>query len=180
MPLKPGQLLHSLPSLLLSTALGCASPTWAQGTSQALASNAQRLSAPGLPPGLTPSLVKDIHAPEPSLDQGSWVDSPGAPVSVGSTLYFLAREPSKGIEPWLTDGTQQGTRLVAEIVPGLNSSGITGLAALGNTVFVSTAPSVFNGTLCMGASCGRAMAPPRAPSSSRTPTRSSPTPGPTA
>ena len=143
MPFKPRQRLLACSSLLLSAALGCSGPAPEQDPAQALSC----LSAPGLPPGLAPSLVKDIHAPTPWMDQGSWVDSPGAPVSAGSTLYFLARESNTGNDLWLTDGTQQGTRLVADIVPGINSSGITGLAALGNTVFVSMEPSVYNGTM---------------------------------
>ena len=65
-PSNPRHLLHPLSSLLLSAALGCAGPAPEQDTSQALAQDAQGLSTPGLPPGLAPSLVKDIHAPDQS------------------------------------------------------------------------------------------------------------------
>ena len=58
--------------------------------------------------------------------------NPGAPHSTpngffahGALLFFGAYEPSHGNELWQTDGTTEGTRLVADIQPGPGS----GLAA---------------------------------------------------
>jgi ELWxxDGT repeat protein len=153
MPFKPRQRLLPCSSLLLSAALGCAGPAPEQDPAQPLASEASRLSTPGLPPGLAPSLVKDIQVgPDPRLgswNQGSWPDRDGAPapVPLGSTLYFTALEESTGQEPWRTDGTPEGTRLVRELIPGNNFGDITGLATVGNSLFITTESSLSDGAL---------------------------------
>lgn len=45
----------------------------------------------------------------------------GQAVVSGSSLYFLARDDDHGLEPWVTDGTPAGTKLVADTVPGAAS-----------------------------------------------------------
>jgi len=50
------------------------------------------------------------------LDPGTVVD----PFlrAVGSKVYFLARDATHGVEPWVTDGTKSGTRLLRDTTPG--------------------------------------------------------------
>jgi ELWxxDGT repeat protein len=45
---------------------------------------------------------------------------PSELTSVGSTLFFEVSDDTHGIEPWRSDGTAAGTRLVRDIYPGLN------------------------------------------------------------
>lgn len=40
----------------------------------------------------------------------------------GRTLFFSGCSPAKGCEPWVSDGTREGTRLVRDIAPGRRSS----------------------------------------------------------
>jgi ELWxxDGT repeat protein len=42
--------------------------------------------------------------------------------SVGDVAYFTADDPVTGRELWVTDGSEAGTRLVADLVPGLSGS----------------------------------------------------------
>lgn len=51
------------------------------------------------------------------------VDSdPGPFATIGDIAYFSAADPKHGRELWRTDGTRSGTRLVADIAPGTQSS----------------------------------------------------------
>ncbi len=43
-------------------------------------------------------------------------------VPVGSSLYFAAVDPLHGQEVWRSDGTANGTQLVADINPGSSGS----------------------------------------------------------
>ena len=61
--------------------------------------------------------------------------SPGFFCVVGSTLYFLASGPYSGQELWKTDGTFAGTRLVRDLHPGWNSSNISFLTNLNDTLY---------------------------------------------
>jgi ELWxxDGT repeat protein len=64
-------------------------------------------------------LVKDIFPG----DQSSFSLTGGPTlVSSGGTLYFNADDGSHGQELWKSDGTEGGTRLVRDIVPGADSS----------------------------------------------------------
>lgn len=46
-----------------------------------------------------------------------------APVlRLGSRVFFSAWSPTSGAEPWVTDGTPAGTRLLADLVPGRSGS----------------------------------------------------------
>ncbi|HYO58670.1 MAG TPA: hypothetical protein VEU50_38460, partial [Archangium sp.] len=116
--------LRPLSPLLLSLALGCSGPTAEQELLELPpARQEQGLSNP---PGLAPSLVKDIHPSTGLMGNQGWKDSfvPGAtPVTLGSTTWFMAFEASTGYELWRTDGTPEGTRLVRELIPGPGPSG---------------------------------------------------------
>ncbi|WNG43624.1 hypothetical protein F0U60_05585 [Archangium minus] len=60
---------------------------------------------------------------------------------MGDRLFFVADDGVHGAEPWISDGTPQGTRLLADITPGAASSSLEELAAVRNTLFfVRTVP----------------------------------------
>ena len=44
-------------------------------------------------------------------------------VSHGRRVFFLANDSEHGSEPWVSDGTVEGTRLLKDIQPGAGSSG---------------------------------------------------------
>ncbi|HEX5041563.1 MAG TPA: hypothetical protein VFV75_01595 [Candidatus Polarisedimenticolaceae bacterium] len=53
----------------------------------------------------------------------------------GSRIYFHGTDAEHGSEPWQTDGTPEGTGLVADLVPGAGSSQAENFRAAGPTVF---------------------------------------------
>ena len=145
MHLTPRPHFRPLSSLFLALALGCTgAPMEPSEAESALSSETQALS---LPPGLRPSLVKDIqvgpNTTGSSSDKGSywksfWQQPPLAPVVIGSTVYFAARDETTGLEVWRTDGTREGTRLLREFTAGPNVGGLSGFVAVGDTLYVST------------------------------------------
>jgi ELWxxDGT repeat protein len=50
------------------------------------------------------------------------------------TLFFLANEAATGSELWVTDGTPGGTRQVVDLTPGPESSSLSHLTGLGQTL----------------------------------------------
>ncbi|WP_206208978.1 Ig-like domain-containing protein [Vogesella mureinivorans] len=50
----------------------------------------------------------------------------------GGKVIFQANTDAKGVELWITDGTSAGTRLLADINPGTESSNAGGFTNLGN------------------------------------------------
>lgn len=66
------------------------------------------------------SLVKDINTggPNPS-------GFPDQITPFGSLAFFTAFDREHGIEPWITDGTGAGTRLLKDMNPGPASSGVS-------------------------------------------------------
>ncbi|MCH8048093.1 MAG: hypothetical protein IID44_30735 [Planctomycetes bacterium] len=42
--------------------------------------------------------------------------------NIGGVAYFVNSHPLLGLEPWISDGTHEGTILLKDIVPGLGSS----------------------------------------------------------
>ncbi|NMO13949.1 HYR domain-containing protein [Pyxidicoccus fallax] len=52
----------------------------------------------------------------------------------GGRLYFLVQDEAHGFEPWVSDGTEAGTRLLKDIQPGASPSFGTGFTQLGNRV----------------------------------------------
>jgi ELWxxDGT repeat protein len=71
------------------------------------------------------SRVKDICPGRCSgflySDGVSFGDSPALQI-VGAKLFFFADDGVHGMEPWTSDGTEQGTRMVKDIMPGPDSS----------------------------------------------------------
>jgi ELWxxDGT repeat protein len=60
----------------------------------------------------------------------------------GDWAFFAARDPSHGSEPWVTDGTAEGTRMLADIAPGAASSS-PGEGGLESTGFVPAGDRVY-------------------------------------
>ena len=83
-----------------------------------------------------------------TLQLSSTLQSPGDHVGVANTgerLLFDCLTPTHGMEICTTDGTPQGSRVVHDLTPGLMSSDIRGLAAVGDGWVVISSGSV-NGT----------------------------------
>lgn len=69
---------------------------------------------------VTPSLLKDLNA----LGDSSL---PADFLTVGAQTYFFAEDVAHGRELWATNGTEQGTKLVADIKTGPDSSQLQSL-----------------------------------------------------
>ena len=107
-------------------------------------------------------MVKDI---DPG-DAASTV--PPTSPSVGGRLFFTADDGTHGGELWTSDGTRAGTVLVKDINPGAGEYDVRSLRPDGcRRAGCSSRPT----TARTGRSCGGRTAPGRAPSWSRTSTR---------
>src|SRR4051812_1244185 len=69
-------------------------------------------------------LMADLNTSTPSSD-------PSVVRVAGGVGYFTATTSATGRELWRTDGTDQGTQLVYETVPGSSSQSLTLLQPLG-------------------------------------------------
>src|SRR5688572_26944241 len=68
-----------------------------------------------------PSLVRDIT---PGLEK--WEGGESQPIAVaGGLVFFIGSDPAHGDELWRSDGTEEGTFLLKDIVPG-PGSGVSG------------------------------------------------------
>lgn len=63
------------------------------------------------------NLVKNIHPGNPNYQNSGYMDSsiPTHFIEFDNKLYFSARDSQNNSELWVTDGTTQGTKLLAEI-----------------------------------------------------------------
>jgi ELWxxDGT repeat protein len=62
---------------------------------------------------------------------------------VGDRLLFAAQDPEHGTELWTTDGTSEGTHLLADLQPGAGSSNPQDFTAAGNLLFFSADDGTF-------------------------------------
>ncbi len=86
----------------------------------------------GPPAPQVTALVKDIHTKSAVRDS-----LPRQLVRIGATVYFVATTGPHGTEIWKTDGSDAGTVVVKDIVPGSVSSFPDGLTVVGNTLYFS-------------------------------------------
>jgi ELWxxDGT repeat protein len=76
--------------------------------------------------------VKDVDTSS-GIGQGLFSGS----VVVGSHLFFSGRDPVYGLEPWVTDGTPDGTHIIADIAPGTADSAPREFTATTDAVYFS-------------------------------------------
>jgi ELWxxDGT repeat protein len=89
------------------------------------------------------ALVKDIHPTGSAARLASpFVQATMGLTAVGDALFFHADDGVHGRELWTTDGTEAGTRMVKDIVPGPDGSDPDHLAsAAGRLVFTAETPA---------------------------------------
>jgi ELWxxDGT repeat protein len=90
-------------------------------------------------------LVKDIFPGVHSEHGYPLSSSPQQLTPVGGSLFFIAEDGVHGRELWKTDGTEAGTTLVRDILPGRSGSCVYNLTAWGD-VLVFTANDGMRGT----------------------------------
>jgi ELWxxDGT repeat protein len=69
-----------------------------------------------------------------SCSSGPWWQAPW-PAVLNDRLYFTADDGTHGEELWVSDGTPEGTRMVADLTPGPDSRPITEMKVAGQTLF---------------------------------------------
>jgi len=80
--------------------------------------------------GAVPRLVKDVNSQTIRTNSSN----PGIVVEMNSLAFFAASNALSGVELWKSDGTEEGTKMVKDIYPGVTPS-------LGNLVAVRSATS---------------------------------------
>ena len=76
-------------------------------------------------------LLKDIHPsnrtypdyPFYQIKQGY-----NGGIQIGDYLYFRGNDSIHGLEPWITDGTPEGTQMIADLYPGMQNPYQTGIS----------------------------------------------------
>ena len=63
------------------------------------------------------------------------------PTPLGDELVFAADDGVHGVEPWVTDGTEMGTTLLADLEPGSQGSNPRDFASFSGVVFFDAEPS---------------------------------------
>ncbi|PYQ26704.1 MAG: hypothetical protein DMF56_23270 [Acidobacteria bacterium] len=82
----------------------------------------------------TPYLVKDINTTYLPSAKSS---APTEFTAWNGRTYFVATTDAPGTELWSTDGTSQGTRIVADIIPGSASSNPSSLTVVNGTLLLT-------------------------------------------
>lgn len=89
-----------------------------------------------------PSLVRDIN---PGLNPKDWWGSPQLFFDWKGVAYFYNIDSAHGAEMWRTDGTEEGTYLLKDILPGpLGSEAGSSRLAAGDSFYFSAFDRNFN------------------------------------
>lgn len=76
-------------------------------------------------------LIKDVN---PGDRRGLLYFGTETLYAIGDRLYFGASDGVAGIEPWISDGTSQGTRLLKDVTTGTSGSGPQLWTGVGDSV----------------------------------------------
>jgi len=85
-----------------------------------------------------PYLVKDIN-------EGSYPSNVRPKIKHNGILYFSAMDPFAGIEPFVTDGTNEGTQLLKDIDPNNLGSNPENFIVFNNEVFFTANNDISKG-----------------------------------
>lgn len=88
------------------------------------------------------TLVKEFAAhgfSTPGMEAGSDVENDRNYSVTGNQLFFTGYDITNGAEPWVTDGTTEGTHLLKNIKPGTGTSYADGYIALNGFVYFRAA-----------------------------------------
>ncbi len=88
------------------------------------------------------TLIKDINELPPT---GNPSGEPSALVTIQGVLYYSSVDAAHGREPWVSDGTTAGTRLLVDVNPGIAHSNPGPFVELDDGVIVFAASSVAAG-----------------------------------
>ena len=69
--------------------------------------------------------------------------NPESTITADNQVFFIATDPTRGEELWRSDGTTEGTRLVADLTPGRQGSYMTLLGTVGNQVIFRQALGIW-------------------------------------
>jgi ELWxxDGT repeat protein len=72
---------------------------------------------------------------------------PDQTLVLGDHLFFVRNDGESGTEPWISDGTVTGTRMLADIVPGPESSFSGNFQILGDKVYFRAQSSEYHSAL---------------------------------
>src|SRR5262249_52089425 len=91
------------------------------------------------PPYTQAHRLSNLYTTEP-LVRNDYSLIPASPSTPDGRIFFAGYGPetNAGIELWITDGTPEGTHLVADITPGPASSAPTEFLTVGSTLYFST------------------------------------------
>jgi len=86
-----------------------------------------------IPSAFALQLIKDVNA-VPTTDASGGSSFTNA-VQTNGGVFFLTRDKDHGLEPWVTDGTPGGTRLLKDICAGPTSSDVEMVTAANGLAF---------------------------------------------
>ena len=79
------------------------------------------------------------------IEPGAALSTPRNLTELGGRALFVANTSASGFEPWVTDGTQDGTMLLGDLWPGTGGSRVQGIVVADDAAFVEADTGVVNG-----------------------------------
>jgi len=94
-------------------------------------------------PARAQAVLVDLNQTAPFAGSYAPTSNPHLLTPAGTRCFFVATDDTHGMEPWVTDGTATGTRLLRDISPGPASSSPDQLTVMGGRLFfVATEPAL--------------------------------------